>query len=246
MDRLVYTAMTGARHVMEQQATVANNLANATTTGFRAQLDSFRAVPVMADGLPTRVFVVDSTVGTDMRAGPIETTGRALDIAVRDQGWIAVQSADGSEAYTRNGGLKISANGLLQNISGQNIQGEGGPIAIPPDTAVTIAADGTVSTVSNDYMPGPSNVLGRIKLVNPDPKGLVRGDDGLFRQSSGLPAENDANVRVVDGALEGSNVNPVDSMVNMISLARQFEMQMSLMKNAENNAAKATQILALS
>jgi len=246
MDRLVYTAMTGARHVMEQQATVANNLANATTTGFRAQLDSFRAVPVMADGLPTRVFVVDATVGTDMRAGPIETTGRALDIAVRDQGWIAVQSADGSEAYTRNGGLKISANGLLQNISGQNIQGEGGPIAIPPDTAVTIAADGTVSTVSNDYMPGPSNVLGRIKLVNPDPKGLVRGDDGLFRQSSGLPAENDANVRVVDGALEGSNVNPVDSMVNMISLARQFEMQMSLMKNAENNAAKATQILALS
>lgn len=246
MDRLVYTAMTGARHVMEQQATVANNLANATTTGFRAQLDSFRAVPVVADGLPTRVFVVDSTVGTDMRAGPIETTGRPLDIAVRDQGWIAVQSADGSEAYTRNGGLKISANGLLQNISGQNIQGEGGPIAIPPDTAVTIAADGTVSTVSNDYMPGPSNVLGRIKLVNPDPKGLVRGDDGLFRQSSGLPAENDANVRVVDGALEGSNVNPVDSMVNMISLARQFEMQMSLMKNAENNAAKATQILALS
>jgi flagellar basal-body rod protein FlgF len=246
MDRLVYTAMTGARHVMEQQATVANNLANATTTGFRAQLDSFRAAPVLSDGLPTRVFVVDSTVGTDMRAGPIETTGRALDIAVRDQGWIAVQSADGSEAYTRNGGLKISANGLLQNISGQNIQGEGGPIAIPPDTAVTIAADGTVSTVSTDYMPGPSNVLGRIKLVNPDPKGLVRGDDGLFRQSSGLPAENDANVRVVDGALEGSNVNPVDSMVNMISLARQFEMQMSLMKNAENNAAKATQILALS
>jgi flagellar basal-body rod protein FlgF len=246
MDRLVYTAMTGARHVMEQQATVANNLANATTTGFRAQLDSFRAVPVMSEGLSTRVFVVDSTVGADMRAGPIQTTGRALDIAVRDQGWIAVQSADGSEAYTRNGSLKLSENGLLQTTSGQTIQGEGGPIAIPPDTTVMIASDGTVSTVSTDYQPGPSNVLGRIKLVNPDPKGLVRGDDGLFRQTSGAPAENDATVRVVDGALEGSNVNPVDSMVNMISLARQFEMQMSLMKNAENNAAKATQILALS
>jgi flagellar basal-body rod protein FlgF len=246
MDRLVYTAMTGARHVMEQQATVANNLANATTTGFRAQLDTFRAVPVMSEGLPTRAFVVDSTVGSDMRAGPIQTTGRALDIAIRDQGWIAVQSADGSEAYTRNGGLKVSENGLLQTTSGQTIQGEGGPIAIPPDTTVMIASDGTVSTVSTDYQPGPSNVLGRIKLVNPDPKGLVRGDDGLFRQTSGAPAENDAAVRVVDGALEGSNVNPVDSMVNMISLARQFEMQMSLMKNAENNAAKATQILALS
>jgi len=246
MDRLVYTAMTGARHVMEQQATVANNLSNATTTGFRAQLDSFRAVPVVSEGLPTRAFVVDSTVGADMRAGPIQTTGNPLDIAVRDQGWIAVQSADGSEAYTRNGNLKVGVNGLLQNSSGQVIQGEGGPIAIPPDTKVTIAGDGTVSTISTDYMPGPSNVLGRIKLVNPDPKGLVRGDDGLFRQSSGQPAENDPLVRVVDGAVEGSNVNPVDSMVNMISLARQFEMQMSLMKNAENNAAKATQILALS
>jgi len=246
MDRLVYTAMTGARHVMDQQATVANNLSNATTTGFRAQLDTFRAVPVVSDGLQTRAFVVNSTVGADMRAGPIQTTGRALDIAVRDQGWIAVQSADGSEAYTRNGSLKVSENGLLQTTSGQTLVGDGGPIAIPPDTTVMVAGDGTVSTISTDFKPGPANVLGRIKLVNPDVKGLVRGDDGLFRQLSGTPADNDPAVRVVDGALEGSNVNPVDSMVNMISLARQFEMQMSLLKNAENNAAKATQILALS
>jgi len=238
--------MTGARHVMDQQATVANNLSNATTTGFRAQLDTFRAVPVVSDGLQTRAFVVNSTVGADMRAGPIQTTGRALDIAVRDQGWIAVQSADGSEAYTRNGSLKVSENGLLQTTSGQTLVGDGGPIAIPPDTTVMVAGDGTVSTISTDFKPGPANVLGRIKLVNPDVKGLVRGDDGLFRQLSGTPADNDPAVRVVDGALEGSNVNPVDSMVNMISLARQFEMQMSLLKNAENNAAKATQILALS
>src|SRR5471032_2277464 len=157
MDRLVYTAMTGARHVMEQQATVANNLANATTTGFRAQLDSFRAVPVVSEGLPTRAFVVDSTVGADMRSGPIETTGRALDVAVRDQGWIAVQSADGSEAYTRNGSLKVSDNGLLQTIAGQTLVGEGGPIAIPPDTTVTIAGDGTVSTHTTGLKPGPAN-----------------------------------------------------------------------------------------
>ncbi|MHA4867418.1 flagellar basal-body rod protein FlgF [Duganella sp. PWIR1] len=246
MDRLVYTAMTGARHVMEQQATVSNNLANATTTGFRAQLDTFRAVPVVSEGLPTRAFVTDSTVGSDWRAGPIETTGRALDIAIRDQGWIAVQSADGSEAYTRNGSLKVTENGILQTSSGQTVIGDGGPITVPPDTNVTIASDGTISVIANDFQPGPSNTLGRIKLVNPDTKNLLRGDDGLFRQADGTPAQNDATVRVVDGALEGSNVSPVDSMVNMISLARQFEMQMSLMKNAENNAAKATQILALS
>nr|WP_315396588.1 flagellar basal-body rod protein FlgF [uncultured Duganella sp.] len=245
MDRLIYTAMTGARHVLEQQASTSNNLANVNTTGFRAQLDSFRAVPVVSEGLPTRAFVVDSTVGADMRAGPIQTTGRPLDIAIRDQGWIAVQSPDGSEAYTRNGSLKVSENGLLQTAGGQTLIGDGGPIAIPPDVTVMIAGDGTVSTVSTDYQPGPSNTLGRIKLVNPDPKGLVRGNDGLFRQKDGTPAQNDPAVRVVDGAVEGSNVNPVDSMVNMISLARQFEMQMSLLKNAENNAAKATQILAL-
>ena len=246
MDRLIYTAMTGARHVMDQQATASNNLANVSTTGFRAQLDAFRAVPVVSEGLATRAFVVDATVGADMRAGPIQTTGRPLDVAIRDQGWIAVQSADGSEAYTRNGSLKVSDNGQLQTSSGQTILGDGGPIAIPPDSNISIGGDGTVSVISTDFKPGPSNVLGRIKLVNPDPKSLVRGSDGLFRTNTGTPADPDVNVRLADGALEGSNVNPVDSMVNMISLARQFEMQMSLMKNAENNAAKATQILALS
>lgn len=245
MDRLVYTAMTGARHILDQQATTSNNLANATTTGFRAQLDTFRAVPVMSEGLPTRAFVVDSTVGADMRPGPIQTTGRNLDVALRGEGWIAVQSADGSEAYTRNGSLRVNQNGLLETTSGQLLQGDGGPIAVPPETNVAIGGDGTVSTISTDYKPGPSNVLGRIKLVNPDPKSLIRGDDGLFRVAAGTVAEADPAVRLVDGALEGSNVNPVDSMVSMITLARQFETQMSLLKNAENNAAKATQILAL-
>jgi flagellar basal-body rod protein FlgF len=245
MDRLIYTAMTGARHVLDQQATVSNNLANATTNGFRAQIDSFRAVPVVADGLNTRAFVVDSTVGSNFSTGPMQTTGRPLDIAIREQGWFAVQSADGSEAYTRNGSLRVNENGLLQTTSGQNLVGEGGPIAVPPDTNITIASDGTVSTVSTEFQPGPSNVLGRLKLVNPPTAGLLRGDDGLFRQADGTPAQNDPAVRIVDGVIEGSNVNPVDSMVNMISLARQFEMQMSLLKNAENNAAKATQILAL-
>ncbi|SFV03043.1 flagellar basal-body rod protein FlgF [Pseudoduganella namucuonensis] len=246
MDRLVYTAMTGARHILEQQATTSNNLANVATTGFRAQIDAFRAVPVQSDGLPTRTYVVDSTVGADFRSGAIQTTGRALDVAVRGNGWLAVQSADGSEAYTRNGSLKVSENGLLQTSGGQTVQGEGGPIAIPPDSEIAIAGDGTVSVISTaQAQPGPANVLGRIRLVNPDTRGLERGSDGLFRQKSGLPADPDPAVQLVSGAVEGSNVNAVDAMVNMISLGRQFETQMSLLKNAENNAAKATQILAL-
>jgi len=246
MDKLVYTAMTGARHLLDQQATTANNLANATTTGFRAQIDAFRAVPVVSEGLPTRTFVVSDTVGADFRAGPIETTGRSLDVAIKGEGWLAVQSADGSEAYTRNGSLKLNENGMLQTSSGQMLQGENGPIAVPPNMDISISADGTVSGIDNGQtQPGPANVLGRIKLVNPPTAGLVRGDDGLFRQNSGEPAAADQNVRVAEGCLEGSNVNPVDAMVSMIALARSFDTQMSLLKNAENNAAKATQILAL-
>lgn len=246
MDRMIYTAMTGAKHIMEKQATTSHNLANATTTGFRAQLDTFRAVPVQGADLPTRAFVVDSTVGADFRPGVIQQTGRDLDVAVQGQGWIAVQLEDGSEAYTRNGSFKLSENGILQTQSGQNVMGDGGPISVPPDVALAIAKDGTVSAVSTATKPAINTVLGRIKLVNPEQVEMTRGDDGLFRLKSGEPADAAENVNLVGSALEGSNVNVVDEMVNMISLARQFEMHMNLLKNAENNANKASQILALS
>lgn len=243
MDRLIYTAMTGAKHILEKQSTTSNNLANATTTGFRAQLDTFRAVPVLSQGLPTRAFVVDSTVGTDFTPGPIQQTGRDLDVAVQGSGWIAVAMGDGTEAYTRNGSFKVSANGQLQTQNGMNVLGETGPISIPPDETVTIAKDGTVSTVPKTGAATSVNVLGRIKLVNPPEAALVRGDDGYFRTADGKPADAVATVTIVDGAVEGSNVNVVTAMVDMISLGRQFEMQMKLLTNAENNANKASQLL---
>ncbi|MBB5392911.1 MULTISPECIES: flagellar basal-body rod protein FlgF [unclassified Herbaspirillum] len=245
MDRLVYTAMSGAKHTLEQQATASNNLANATTTGFRAQLNTFRSAPVVGDGLPTRAFVVDSTAGNDFSQGPIQDTGRALDVAVQGRGWIAVQTADGGEAYTRNGSFKTTENGILQTQSGQPVLGDGGPITIPPDVTVAIAADGTVSTIPTDGIPNAVNILGRIKLVNPDDKNLKRGDDGMFRTINGGAAQPDANVRLASGALEGSNVNVVEAMVNMINLSRQFEMNMKMIQTAESDATKATQILSL-
>jgi len=245
MDRLIYTAMTGAKHIVEQQATVSNNLANATTTGFRAQIDAFRSVPVQGPGLPTRTFVVDATVGTDFRTGAIQQTGRDLDVAVQGDGWLAVERPDGTEGYTRNGSLKLNENGVLQTQSGLSVLGDAGPITIPADVVITIAKDGTISTVPSGTTPGPSTVLGRLKLVNPPQESLVRGEDGLFTANGGEAVEADANVTLISGALEGSNVNVVDSMVNMISLARQFEMHMNMLKNAENNAAKADQFLSL-
>lgn len=245
MDRLAYIAMTGAKHIMEQQGNVAHNLANATTTGFRAQLDSFRAVPVQSDGLPTRTYVVDATGGSDFTPGQTQQTGRDLDVALNGKGWIAVQLEDGSEAYTRHGSLKVSENGILQTHSGINVQGEGGPITIPPDVSISISKDGTVASIATGTRPGASTILGKIKLVNPQEANLQRGEDGLFRQKDGLEADVDPNVELIGRALEGSNVNVVEAMVSMIGLARAFESQMALLKNAENNAAKASQLLSL-
>ena len=246
MDRLIYTAMTGAKHILEQQATTSHNLANATTTGFRAQLDSFRAVPILGDGMPTRAFVVDATVGTDFSTGALQNTGRELDVAIQGKGWLVVQKEDGSEAYTRHGSLKISENGVLQTQSGLNVMGDGGPITIPPEVSIAIAKDGTISTIPTGTKPNAVQVIGRLKMVNPAEENLVRGDDGLFKTKDGAPADADAAVSVAGGMLEGSNVNVVEAMVSMINLARQFEMQMKLLTNAESNATKASQILTLS
>ena len=245
MDRLIYTAMTGASQAFMRQAGVANNLANASTTGFRAMEHRFRAVPVQGPGAPTRAFVVDASVANVFDQGPLMATGRPLDVAVQGAGWIAVEGANGAEAYTRAGNLQVNVNGQLQTASGLNVLGDGGPIAIPPDNNITIASDGTVSAIPSFGTPNNVNVVGRIKLVNPPEDQLVRGDDGLFRTQGGAPAEVDENVKLAAATLEGSNVNPVDSMVSMISLARQFETQIKMLQTADANAAKASQILSM-
>lgn len=246
MDKLIYTAMTGASQVLQQQAAVSENLANVSTPGFRAVLSTFRAVPLVGEGLPTRTFVVDSTPGADFTPGVFQQTGRELDVAINGAGWIAVQGADGKEAYTRNGSFQITPNGVLQTRTGLNVAGDGGPITVPPDTEVTFAKDGTLSTVPSGSKPAQVVVVGRLKLVNPPPGQLERGGDGLFRLKDGTTAIADVNVGVVPGSLEGSNVNTVEAMVNMISLARKFDMQMKMLQSADNNARQASQIMNVS
>lgn len=245
MDRLIYTAMTGAKHVFMQQAGTANNLANASTVGFKAQEHRFRAVPVVGDGMPTRAFVVDASVSDVLDEGPMMFTGGNLDVAVQGRGWLAVQLPDGSEAYTRSGALDIDVTGTLQTKSGYTVAGDGGPINVPPDNKVEIAPDGTVSVVPTSGTPNNVNVIGRLKLVNPPEADLVRGADGLFRLRNAQPAEADPNVKVAPGTLEGSNVNVSDAMVNLISLSRQFEMQIKMLQTADTDAQKADQLLSL-
>lgn len=245
MDRLIYTAMTGANQAFLQQAGVANNLSNVSTIGFRAMENRFRSVPVEGDGYATRAFVVNASVGNVFDQGAMMATGRPLDVAVSGNGWIAVQDANGQEAYTRGGNLKVSEAGQLQTASGLNVLGNGGPIAIPPDNNINIASDGTVSVIPLFGTPNNVNEVGRIKLVNPPESTLVRGDDGLFRTQNATPANIDETVKLTSGTLEGSNVDPVESMVSMISLARQFEMHMKMISTADTNASKANQILSM-
>ena len=245
MDRLIYTAMTGAKHAFMQQAGTANNLANASTIGFKAQEHRFRAVPILGEGMPTRAFVVDASVSDVLDEGPLMFTGRNLDVAVNGRGWIAVQLPDGSEAYTRAGSLDVDVTGLLQTKSGYTVQGDGGPINIPPDNTIEIAPDGTVSVVPTFGSRNNTNAIGRIKLVNPPEADLVRGADGLFRLRNGEAAPADERVTLAPAALEGSNVNVTDSMINLISLSRQFEMQVKMLQTADTNAQRADQLLSL-
>ena len=244
MDRLVYTAMSGASAAANRQAILSSNLANASTNGFRAQLETYRAVPLNGEGSSTRVFAVESTAGHSDLPGQAQQTNRALDAMTTDKSWFAVQGLDGVEAYTRNGSFETASDGTLMTANGRTVLDVGGsPITVPPGAEVTLSHDGTVSA----KVPGqPISVLSKLKQVTPtadDP--LRRGEDGLFRPQSGEPLNNDETARLHVGVLEGSNVNVIEAMVGMIQTARQFEAQTKLMTTAEANDRSAAQLLGM-
>ncbi|MGQ5523010.1 flagellar basal-body rod protein FlgF [Chitinimonas sp. PSY-7] len=244
MDRLIYVAMTAAKQATMQQATVANNLANAATPGFKQELAAYRAVPAVGGvGYPSRSFVVEQTTGSDFTPGTLQTTGRELDVAVTTEGMFAVQTGSG-EAYTRNGSLQIDATGLLQTREGLPVLGDGGPITLPPDSIITFGKDGTISaaTVAD---PSQSNEIGRMKLVKPVERDLDRGNDGFFRPRDGQPLQPDASVQVSNGMLEASNVNSVEQLVKMIDYQRHYDLQVRMLQTADQNARAAAQILAV-
>lgn len=251
MDHAIYTAMGAARQTLEQQSITANNLANASTPGFRTQLAALRAVPVDGPSLATRTLVAASTPGADMSQGALNYTGRPLDVALQQDGFLALSLPGGGEAYTRNGSIQVSANGQL-TVQGMPLQGDGGPIEVPPSAEITIAADGTISALNPGDPPNTIAQIGRLKLVKADAREVMRGDDGLFRltpetqQRRGNLLANDPQVRVMPGVLEGSNVKPMETMVDMIANARRFEMQMKVIHSVDENEQRANSLLSVS
>lgn len=245
MDRMLYVAMTGAKETLRAQTVNNHNIANVSTTGFRADLAAFQSRAVDGSGYASRVYATNTTTGFDQKTGALLSTGRDLDVAINGDGWFAVQDKDGKEAYTRAGDLQVDPAGNLVTASGQPVMGDGGPLNLPPYTSIFFARDGSISMVAQGQTPDATATVGRLKLVNPPAEQMVRGEDGLFRLKDGSTAPADANVQVGSGVLESSNVNAAQALVNMIELSRQFEMQVKAIRTAEENGAAASQLMRL-
>jgi len=243
MDRSLYIAMSGAKQTLLAQTANANNLANSQTTGFKSDLEQFRSMPVFGAGYPTRVYAMTERPGTDLSHGSMQTTGRDLDVAVNGEGFLAVQGPDGKEAYTRAGDLVVTPDGFLQTGDGLQVMGQGGPISIPPADKLTIGNDGTISIIPLGGNATALAVVDRIKLVNPPLNNLEKRNDGLLHTKDAQPLTADANVQLASGVLEGSNVNAISAMVDMIELARNFELQSKVMKNADENSAMSAKLM---
>ena len=252
MDRMIYVAMSAARETMHRMATNNHNLANASTTGFKAVIDTFETVPVEGAGRDVRSYAVDRAAGADLSAGPIRRTGVALDVAVDDSalegraGFLVVQDPDGAERLTRDGALRVGATGLLETSGGHPVLGDGGPIGVSPYASVAIGADGTVSIRPLGDGPESRVALDRIRLVAAEPDAIERDARGLFANADGTVPPDDAAVRLQPESLEQSNVDAASALVTMIELARRHETQVKLMNAAEENDARAAKLLASS
>lgn len=247
MDKALYIAMSGAKQNMLAQRAHANNLANINTTAFKEDFAQARAMPVFGEHHPSRAYALTERPGTNFEAGPLNQTGNPLDVAVKGDGWIAVQAADGSEAYTRAGDLQVDVNGQLRAGIGLPVLGNGGPIVLPPSATVEIGADGTVSVLPLGGGAVGLAAVDRIKLVNPEPDMIEKKEDGLLHMKGDEPpAVADPNIKLETGFLEGSNVNAVSSLTDILSLSRQYELQVKLMSQADQISQQTARLLQFS
>lgn len=243
MDKLLYISMTGAREASYAQAKTAHNLANASTTAFKADLAQFRSMPVYGEGLPTRVFAMTERPGHRLDDGGSTPTGRQLDVAVEGEGWMVVQGEQGEEVLSRRGDLKVDTFGSLTNGIGEPIIGDGGPISIPPFQTLDIAGDGTITIRPVGALANETAIVDRIKLVNPNPKSLYKDSQGLFKSTEMDVFENDISVTLKSGSLEASNVSVVEELTHMIELSRQYEVQIKLMGSVEERGQALDRLL---
>ncbi|AJC44699.1 flagellar basal body rod protein FlgF [Xanthomonas sacchari] len=249
MDKALYVAMTGARASLQAQATVSHNLANVETSGFKAALANTEAYRIPGAGYPSRIDALHIDQGFNRDVGAQHQTGNPLDLSLDADRWLAVQSADGKEAYTRGGELALTPNGQLVTASGHAVlDDQGNPVAIPPHQSLEIGNDGTVSIVPLGEAPTAMSTIATLKVVQAPADQLTRRPDGLMRNVSDDPAKAFAPATgnsLRTGVVEGSNVDAAGALVQMIQLQRQFEMQVKVIKNGDENAQSANTLLRL-
>lgn len=233
MDRLVHTAMTAMRGAMARQTAIANNLANANTTGFRAEIANASTTWLNGPGVNARAQATEQVVAADMASGTVTQTGNPLDIALNGDALLTVQAPDGDEAYTRRGDLKLSESGLLTTGDGHPVLGEGGPITLPPADSISIAKDGAIWIVPQGGDPAQAQQVDKLKLASPQGSQIAKGLDGLFREKNGGALPQDPDATLTNEALEGSNVNPTLALVQMIDASRAWETQIKLVSTAK-------------
>ena len=245
MDKYLYVAMTGASQNALAQKAHANNLANISTNGFQRDLEQARSMPVFGDSFPARAFALTERPATDFSPGAMIETGRDLDVAVNGDGWMAVQTPDGGEAYVRSASMNVDALGVLRAGNGMPIMGNGGPIAVPPQQKIEVGADGTISIRAMGEGPRVMAEVDRIKLVQPDLKNMTKGLDGSIHTKDGQPAQADAGVKLTSGFLQASNVNAVEEMTAVLALSKQFELHIKMMNSAKEDDQAMTRVMAM-
>ncbi len=246
MDRLIYTSLTAMRGAMARQTAIANNLANANTPGFRADLAEAQSLWLDGQKLDTRVYASEEVQAADMTAGTVTGTGRDLDIALSGDAMLAVQAENGEIGYTRRGDLMLSASGLLTTGDGRPVQASQGPLTLPPSDGVNIDEQGRVWIVPLGGDPTQPQEIDRLQLVSPAGSDIVKGVDGLFRVRDGgtLPADPDA--RLITRSLESSNVSATQALVEMIEASRSWDTQLKMLDDARDMDSASTDLMSLS
>ena len=246
MDRLIYSSLAAMRGAMARQATIANNLANVNTVGFRGEFTSSEAEWLKGSGLNGRATVSQDVTGANMTPGAVQSTGRDLDVALNGDALLTVQAADGSEAYTRRGDLQLSDSGLLTTGDGMPLLGASGPITLPPADSVSIGKDGQIWIVPQGGDPKSPQAVDTLKLVSAQGSTIKKGLDGLFHVDGGGALPSDPDATLTSKSIEGSNVNASATLVDMIDASRSWEAQIKMLTTAQDMDKSASALMQIS
>lgn len=245
MDKMIHSSLSAMQGIMARQTAIANNMANASTTGFRAEIVNAKAKHLSSETLDSRAIAYERVLAADLAAASVTSTGRPLDVALDGDAMLSVQGPDGEPAYTRRGDLQLSETGLVTTGAGDPVWGESGPLIIPPADTISIAKDGGVWIIPQGNPDGEMQQIDRLALVSFTGSDIVKGNDNLFRVRDGGALPADADARLTAGSLEGSNVNMTASLVNMIEASRAWETQVKLLATAKDLDSSGASLMQL-